>query len=386
MTTTVTASQIQALYVAYFNRPADPIGLQFWLDKANAAGGVAAVANGFSGSPEYTAQYPAGTSYTTIVNQIYQNLFGRPAEPAGLVYWANQLAAGTIDVGHVAYIISQSAQGADLIAVQDKVAAATAFTASLNTTAAITSYDGSQAAAVASTWLSQVVDDSSLNAAISAPALAAVAAAVVAAHSGQSAVTTNLTTGVDNITGAAGNVAVNAVFGTIGAGNPGDTLNSLDSIHLGGTGNVLNIVDQGGNGTGGVVPTISVSGVQTANIKAVGGETVDTSGWTGLTALNLTASKGVDVVTAAGTTAVAVTDTLASAAAAALNTTIDGGSTVTLTATGATTTAHVVIGDIVIGGNSAPTGAVTVSAVETLSDMSLADVAGNIIEIGRAHV
>lgn len=39
---------------------------------------------------------PAQTSYNDQINQIYQSTFGRPAEQAGMDYWANQMQIGGI--------------------------------------------------------------------------------------------------------------------------------------------------------------------------------------------------------------------------------------------------------------------------------------------------
>ena len=110
------AADIQKLYIAYFNRPADTAGLAFWQARADAAGSVEAVADQFSNSDEYTGLFN-GASNFDIVNTLYINLFGRAAEDAGLKYWAGKLSSGELTVGTVAYTIANSAQGSDLIAV-----------------------------------------------------------------------------------------------------------------------------------------------------------------------------------------------------------------------------------------------------------------------------
>jgi S-layer protein len=89
--TAASATDIQTLYVAYFNRPADPLGLQAWL---STGASIATIAAGFSASQEYKDTY-GGKSPLDLVDSIYMNLFGRHAEAAGLVYWAGKLQAGT---------------------------------------------------------------------------------------------------------------------------------------------------------------------------------------------------------------------------------------------------------------------------------------------------
>jgi len=73
----INTDAVQRLYVAYFNRPADPGGLAYWegLLPSTAAtqAQLAAIAAGFSGSQEYAALY-AGQTDTEIVNSLYTNL------------------------------------------------------------------------------------------------------------------------------------------------------------------------------------------------------------------------------------------------------------------------------------------------------------------------
>ena len=79
-----TATQIQQLYIAYFNRPADPAGLAYWLTSTMS---VNAIAESFSKQTEYSSLY-VGKNTVQVVNTIYNNLFGRDADQAGLMYWA----------------------------------------------------------------------------------------------------------------------------------------------------------------------------------------------------------------------------------------------------------------------------------------------------------
>ncbi len=90
----MTATQAQQLYVAYFNRPADTLGLAYWMTKDAAAASAA-----FAASTEYAATY-AGMSTAARVDAIYTNLFGRPAEPAGLTYWGGLIESGLISVSN----------------------------------------------------------------------------------------------------------------------------------------------------------------------------------------------------------------------------------------------------------------------------------------------
>jgi hypothetical protein len=172
---------IQKLYVAYFNRPADPAGLTFWSNAVTAANGdTTAVAAAFSTSAEYTATFN-GMTNAQVVAAVYQNLFGRPADAAGAAFWTNALNNNTITVGNVVTSIAAGAQGTDGTIVTNKVAAATSFTAAVDTQAEIAGYAGVAANAAAKTWLSGITDANSLSAALTPSALATTVAGVVAA-------------------------------------------------------------------------------------------------------------------------------------------------------------------------------------------------------------
>lgn len=121
-------SDLQGVYIAFFNRPADPVGLAYWVEQAERAGGnVSVVINAFSASWEYQSLY-AGKSGAEVVDSIYRNLFGRSAEAAGLDYWGSRLADGTFNIGTIAWSIFVGAQNDDFSAIRNKVIAAVEFT------------------------------------------------------------------------------------------------------------------------------------------------------------------------------------------------------------------------------------------------------------------
>lgn len=172
---------IQKLYVAYFNRPADTAGLAYWEGVVEAAkGDTAAVSAAFAADTEYKAAYK-DMSNADIVNKVYQNLFGRDAEAAGKAYWADLLDKKTITIDAVVTAIASGAQTTDLTAYNNKVKAATAFTAALDTPAEQSGYSGDAANAIAKTFISGVTTDASLASAIAPATLGATVAKSVAA-------------------------------------------------------------------------------------------------------------------------------------------------------------------------------------------------------------
>jgi hypothetical protein len=290
----VTSSDIQGLYIAYFNRPADYLGLQFWTDAANKAGGINTVANAFAASPEYTTAF-ANKGTAEIIDQIYMNLFGRHAELDGIKFWGNALDNKILGIGNIAYQIMKGAQDTeggfqDKTAVASKISAATAFYNSLDTAAEVIGYSGDAANAVVKTWLAGVTDQASLDAATTDAALNAITASAVAAHDAISNAGTDfiLTTGVNAFTGGAGNDTFTADNTVNGQFSAADTLNGGagdDSLTIYGT-------------TGGVT-VAKVSNIEHITVDSM----VDTAAWNLSTVIG---AKDVTVSRAAGDATVTV--------------------------------------------------------------------------------
>jgi hypothetical protein len=175
-------NDLQKLYVAYFNRPADPGGLVFWegvVEKAN--GNTAAVSAEFAKSPEYKDAF-AGQTNEQIVDTIYKNIFGHAADATGRAFYAAALTEKRITVDLVVKDIAGGAQGTDLTAFNNKVKAAEAFTTALDTDAEKAGYAGTDALKLAKEFIAGVTTDASYAAAVAPANLNEVVADVV--HAG----------------------------------------------------------------------------------------------------------------------------------------------------------------------------------------------------------
>lgn len=151
-------TDIQTLYVSYFGRPADVPGLTYWESVVEAdKGSTAAVAAAFAGADEYRTSHAGMDSYHVIA-ATYENLFGREPDAAGLNYWGAALAQGSVSVDAAIGAIAAGAQGKDLTVLHNKLAAATAFTAELDTAAEILGYSGAAANARAKAFLATITD------------------------------------------------------------------------------------------------------------------------------------------------------------------------------------------------------------------------------------
>jgi hypothetical protein len=229
---------VQKLYVAYFSRPADAAGLAYWENVVTAAkGNTAAVSAAFAASQEYKDTF-AGQSAYQIVNTIYQNLFGRAAEADALTFWGQGLLTNKFTIDNAVTAIAAGAQGTDLVAYNSKVAAATAFSAALDTPAEILGYSGAAANVAAKAWLAGVTTDANLKTAIEPAALNATVGAVTNPPViGQ---TYTLGAAVDTLVGTSANDTFNALS-VDATGAPNSTISAFDSIDGGAGTDTINV-------------------------------------------------------------------------------------------------------------------------------------------------
>lgn len=314
---------VQQLYVAYFGRPADKLGLENFATalsnngapttaaglsaQYNAGNGtVRALVDQFGTSAESNALYTGDT--LNFVNAIYQNLFNRSADVAGLTFWANAINTGALSRGNAALSIAAgaasntSAQGViDAAIVANKITVATHFTDAINTAPELLAYVGNAAAATARAMLAQVTnttDTTTFQTTVEAT-LDSIVNTTVA-----NGTTYTLTTGADNIVGTAQNDTINGTWITDSATT--STYQLTDQIAAGTGTDTLNLLvaKSDGGATGNVsVPAATVSGVEIVNVRATSGTasdvtTVAASNFAGATQIN--ADRATSAVTVTG--------------------------------------------------------------------------------------
>jgi hypothetical protein len=166
MASTQYYNDIQKLYVAYFNRPADPGGLAFWESTLEAnKGDIATVAANFASQVEYKTTY-ANMTNEQIVDAVYHNLFGRAADADGKKFYADNMTAGKLSIDQVVLEVAKGAQGnSDGQIFANKVSAAVAFTAALDTQAEIAGYT-TDSAPLAKAFLAGITTGATLDAAL----------------------------------------------------------------------------------------------------------------------------------------------------------------------------------------------------------------------------
>jgi hypothetical protein len=135
MATQSELSELIELYVGYFGRAADPEGLNFWAEVIDSGGSldITAIANDFATQEEAIETYPSlkfpGIApIEDFVTEIYQNLFNRDPDSAGLTFWADAIDSGAVAIGEAVVSIIQGATnspaGQDLDTLENKVEAA----------------------------------------------------------------------------------------------------------------------------------------------------------------------------------------------------------------------------------------------------------------------
>ena len=124
---------IQKIYIGYYQRPADPGGLIYWANDY-VKYGLWGLIVPFANAPESQSLYGTinSNNIEIVINKIYNSLFGRAAEPEGLKYWADEFKAGIHTPATIMLNILFGARDADLQSVNNKVIAAKLFTRTID--------------------------------------------------------------------------------------------------------------------------------------------------------------------------------------------------------------------------------------------------------------
>ncbi|WP_120505312.1 DUF4214 domain-containing protein [Sulfitobacter mediterraneus] len=128
---------ITELYIGYFDRAPDPEGLTFWIGVLEGGLSIEAIAQDFAGQAEAQATYdfldtsgpdlpPSETEVEAFITAIYDNLFDRAPEPAGLTFWTGVLQDG-YPVGEFILAIIGGASAADRVVLDNKIEVACAW-------------------------------------------------------------------------------------------------------------------------------------------------------------------------------------------------------------------------------------------------------------------
>ena len=96
-TTALSQKQFESfveLYIAYFNRAPDAVGLNFWGTAFANGTTFEEIAKLFMDQDETRATYPSVLSNTDFATAVYNNVLGRVPDQAGLDFWVGVLDSG----------------------------------------------------------------------------------------------------------------------------------------------------------------------------------------------------------------------------------------------------------------------------------------------------
>jgi|GEM_PF-4690108 len=287
MATQAAENFVQTMYVSYYGRPADPDGLTYWSNRVDEEGN-ASIVDAFGNSMEFTTRF-GSLSPEDMVDNLYQQLFGRDAESTGLQYWVDQFQSGQRSLADISVAIAEGAQGDDMVARDAKVTAASAFTQALDTPAEMAAYQGSDALMVGREYLATAT------ATVTDPASAAAAdpESAVAALNSVDGDLISLSAGADVLGGTANRDLFMAPLDDSGA----NTLTSDDTLNgLGGDDTLRATL------SGPVTAAPDLNGIENVQVGFVGepGATLDLSNASGVNTVGVTGSQSPGFVTNLG--------------------------------------------------------------------------------------
>ncbi|QOY93840.1 DUF4214 domain-containing protein [Massilia sp. UMI-21] len=133
-------SVVNSLYLAFYGRPADPAGLAFWTEQtARFEGDLAGITASFATSEEAQVRFSTNSAVSRIT-QIYEQLFNRAPDAAGLAFWTEAVESGRASLADVSLEILKGARGSDYTLSDMRQKAADLFTATVE--AGSTQYSG----------------------------------------------------------------------------------------------------------------------------------------------------------------------------------------------------------------------------------------------------
>lgn len=119
---------LQKVYVAYYGRPGDPAGVGWWAEQLAAAGGdLTAIIQQFGYSDEFNDEY-GSLGYGELIDTIYRQMLNREPDDAGRAFYLERLESGEMSLQTITLDVLNGAQGDDARIIANKVLVASLFT------------------------------------------------------------------------------------------------------------------------------------------------------------------------------------------------------------------------------------------------------------------
>ena len=136
--TNVDSKKLQILYIAYFGRPGDPSGINYWLSRSKDLFTIKEISNELSRQDEYTKFRALDKSLECKINNVYLNLFNRKVDFDGLNYWVEMADNKEYKISDIicelvfkekkSYSIPLEQEKKDIYILNNKILAAELFT------------------------------------------------------------------------------------------------------------------------------------------------------------------------------------------------------------------------------------------------------------------
>ncbi len=123
--TTPTQENVTKLYVAMFDRAPDSAGLDWWINDSKLD--LEGIAESFFEQEESQIKYPPSTTDEEFIRAVYENLFNRPIDAGGMVYWKKELESGKIPRSLFVLAVINGALGDDAKILENKTTVGLAF-------------------------------------------------------------------------------------------------------------------------------------------------------------------------------------------------------------------------------------------------------------------
>ena len=99
----IDSKELQKLYIAYFCRPGDPSGINYWLYNRNEIVTLKEISNELSKQVEYIKYISNYSSFESQIHQLYLNLFSRKADFYGLNHWLDMVENENYKISDILY-------------------------------------------------------------------------------------------------------------------------------------------------------------------------------------------------------------------------------------------------------------------------------------------
>ncbi len=113
-------SRIESIYLALFDRPADPTGLSFFNALTDEGADLTPILNTLATTEEFQNRF-GGDDNAQIITEIYRSLFNRDPEAAGLQFFLDGMADGSFTIETIAVAIFDGAQNSDRVTADNKL-------------------------------------------------------------------------------------------------------------------------------------------------------------------------------------------------------------------------------------------------------------------------